>query len=204
LILLSSTYRQASAPRDAALAKDKDAALLWRYPPRRMEAEAIRDNILLVSGALDQRMYGPGFMMFIPNANYSRNWVAKDEFGPAEFRRMIYAIDLRMKHDAVFGAFDCPDGGQIAPQRSRSTTPIQALNLLNSQFIAQQAELTAERVKKDAGENAEAQIARLFELSLGRAPTSADAADALGLVRAHGLAALCRAMFNTNEFLFLP
>jgi hypothetical protein len=204
LILLSSTYQQASTPRGDALAKDKDAALLWRFPPRRLEAEAIRDNTLLVSGALDQRMFGPGFMLFIPNANYSRNWVAKDEFGPAEFRRMIYAIDLRMKHDAVFGAFDCPDGGQIAPQRSRSTTPIQALNLLNSQFIAQQAQLAAQRVKNDAGDHADAQVARLFELALGRAPTVDEARDAAELLNQHGLPALCRAIFNTNEFLFLP
>jgi hypothetical protein len=131
--------------------------------------------------------------------------VAKDEFGPAEFRRMIYAIDLRMKHDAVFGAFDCPDGGQIAPQRSRSTTPIQALNLLNSQFVEQQAKLTAERVKKDVGDrDVAAQVSRLFELALGRAPTNDESADAVGLVNEHGLAALCRAMFNTNEFLFMP
>ena len=205
LMLFSSTYRQASSPREDALAKDKDASLLWRFPPRRMEAEAIRDNTLLVSGALDHRMFGPGFMVFIPNSNYSRNWVAKDEFGPAEYRRMIYAIDLRMKHDAVFGAFDCPDGGQIAPQRSRSTTPIQALNLLNSQFVEQQTQLAAERVKKDAGDgDIAAQVSRLFELALGRAPSSDESADAVALVNEHGLAALCRAIFNTNEFLFMP
>ncbi len=204
LIVLSGTFRQSHKPRKVALAQDKDATLLWRFPPRRMEAEAIRDNILLISGALDRRMYGRGFLLFHPNNNYSRNWVAKDEFGPAEFRRMIYATDLRMELDAVFGAFDCPDGGQIAPQRSRSTTPIQALNLLNSPFIVQQAQLAADRVRRDVGDDVAAQVARLFELALGRTPTADQSAAAQTLVRRHGLASLCRAMFNSNEFLFIP
>jgi len=204
LILLSNTYRQASAPRAAALAKDKESALLWRYPPRRIEAEAIRDNILLVSGALDQRMFGPGFMLFEPNTNYSRNWIAKDEFGPAEFRRMIYAVQLRMKRDAVFGAFDCPDGGQITPRRSSSTTPVQALSLFNSPFILQQSRLLGERVERESGKDAVKQIRRVFELTLGRSPRDDEAAAAADLTRLHGLTAFCRAMLNCNEFLFLP
>jgi len=203
LILMSHTYRQSSAPREAALQKDREAALLWRFPPRRLEAEAIRDNILLVSGALDKSMYGPGFMMFHPNSNYSRNWIAKDNFGPDEFRRMIYALDLRMEHDAVFGAFDCPDGGQVAPRRSRSTTPIQALNLFNSNFIQQQSNLFAERVTRDVGKDAQRQAARVFELALLRQPSDEELADAVRLIKTHGLNSLCRAIYNTNEFLFL-
>ena len=72
----------------------------------------------------------------------------KKEFGPAELRRMIYQIKPRMQLDDTFGAFDCPDGGQIAPKRNRSTTPLQALNLLNSPFMLQQAGFFAERLKK--------------------------------------------------------
>lgn len=203
LILLSETYQQSSAPSANAIEKDRDAALLWRFPPRRLEAEAIRDNILLVSGALDERMYGPGFLMFQPNNNYSRNWIAKDEFGPVEFRRMVYALDLRMAHDAVFGAFDCPDGGLIAPQRTNSTTPIQALNLFNSNFVQQQAKLFAERVKKDAGEDSQKQAVRVFELALLRKPTEAELSDATNLIAGHGLDSLCRAIYSTSEFLFL-
>ncbi|MEX1224711.1 MAG: DUF1553 domain-containing protein, partial [Pirellulales bacterium] len=140
LILLSSTYQQSSEPNVAASKVDAACRLLWRFPPRRLEAEAIRDGILAVSGQLDKRMYGPGFMFYEPNSNYARNWVAKDDFGPAEFRRMIYGMKIRMEQDAVFGAFDCPDGGQVTPKRSRSTTALQALNLLNSPFLLQQAE----------------------------------------------------------------
>jgi hypothetical protein len=204
LILNSNTYQQASTPRHEAIQKDRGATLLWRYPPRRMEAEAIRDNILLVSGALNKEMYGPGFMMFQPNSNYSRNWIAKDEFGPAEFRRMIYALDLRMEHDAVFGAFDCPDGGQVMPKRGRSTTPIQALNLFNSKFIAQQSELLASRVTAEVGGEPNRQVERSFELTVLREPSSEETVDAVALVKEHGLPALCRAMLNTSEFLFIP
>ncbi len=96
-------------------------------------------------------MYGPGFLLFEPNANYARNWIAKDDFSPVDYRRMVYALKLRMEHDAVFGAFDCPDAGQVMPARGRSTTPIQALNLYNSGFLMDQANRFAERVKAAAG-----------------------------------------------------
>ena len=66
-----------------------------------------------------------------------------------------------MQQDGTFGAFDCPDGGQIAPKRTSSTTPLQALNLLNSPFMLEQAEVFAKRIRTEAGEKAEAQVAAL-------------------------------------------
>ena len=204
LILNSATYRQSSAPRAECLTADAGTSLLWRFPPRRVEAEVIRDSILAVSGNLEPDMYGPGFMLFHPNDNYSRNWIAKDEFGPGEFRRMIYALKLRMKDDAVFSAFDCPDAGQIMPARPRSTTPIQALNLLNSPFVAEQAEALAARLRRDVGDDPERQVDRLFRLAFGRGPDVEEAEGARELVAAQGLAALARGVFNANEFLFLP
>jgi hypothetical protein len=77
-------------------------------------------------------MGGPGFSFFEPNDNYVRVYAPKQEFGPETFRRMVYGAVVRQRPDGVFGVFDCPDGGQIAPKRTRSTTPLQALNLLNS------------------------------------------------------------------------
>ncbi|WP_164100868.1 PSD1 and planctomycete cytochrome C domain-containing protein [Candidatus Laterigemmans baculatus] len=203
LILLSATYRQASRPLEEAMARDADSRLLWRFPPRRLEAEAIRDNILLVSGTLDRRMEGPGYWMFHPNSNYARNWVAKDEFGPDAFRRMLYAIKLRMEQDAVFGAFDCPDGGQVAPRRTASTTPIQALNLFNSDFVIDQAERFAERVRRAVGDDPQRQVTLVFAHALGRPPEPAELSEAVTLVGEHGLPALCRAIYNANAFLFL-
>jgi len=108
-----------------------------------------------------------------------------------------------MRTDGTFGAFDCPDAGQVAPRRSRSTTPLQALNLLNSPFMEQQAALFADRVKKDAGGQTEDLVSRAFRLAFGRAPSVEETADAKVLVEMHGLPALTRALLNANEFLFL-
>jgi hypothetical protein len=203
LIVTSATYRQASVMCQNAFAKDAQSRLLWRYPPRRIEAEALRDAILSVSGKLDLTMGGPGFDLFEPNTNYVRVYTPKKEFGPAEFRRMIYQQKPRMQLDDTFGAFDCPDAGQIAPKRNVSTTPLQALNLLNSNFVLQQAKFFAERVEKDAGRDTDAQVKRVFALAFNRAPNEKERTAAAKLVKDHGLAALCRAVLNANEFVFV-
>ena len=203
LILNSRTYRQASLPRKDGLAKDAGTEFLWRFPPRRLEAEAIRDNALLLAGALDRKMYGPGFLLFVPNSNYARNWIAKDEFEPKDMRRMVYTMRIRMEQDAIFGAFDCPDGGQVAPSRSRSTTPIQALNLYNSGFMMELSNRFAKRITKEAGDDHGKQITRAYTWTFGRKPQQEETKEALAYLQEHGLPALCRILFNTNEFLFL-
>eukprot|EP00913_Durusdinium_trenchii_P008936 g8402.t1 len=153
LIVGSNTWRQSSRPRTAAMKVDAGSKLLWRFPPRRLEAEAVRDSILLAAGTLRDRMRGPGFSVFKPNTNYVRVYEPKEQWGPPEWRRMIYATKVRMEHDAVFGALDCPDAGQATAKRPRSTTPLQALNLLNSGFMLQQAELMSADIKRRAGAN---------------------------------------------------
>ena len=203
LILTSATYRQSGAFRAKAAAIDRDARLLWRYPPRRLEAEALRDSYLFVSGKLDLTMGGPGFDLFEPNTNYVKVYQPKKDFGPAEWRRMIYQSKWRMQLDDVFGAFDCPDAGQIAPKRTTSTTALQALNLLNSRFMLQQAKFFAERLEREAGKDAEKQVRYGFRLAFQREPSATEAAASARLVRDHGLPALCRALFNANEFLFV-
>jgi hypothetical protein len=201
LIVTSATYRQSSRATQAGLQRDAADRLLWRYPPRRLEAEAIRDSILAVSGKLDLTMGGPGFDLFKPNGNYVKVYTPKTEFGPETFRRMIYWAKPRMQLDDTFGAFDCPDGGQIAPRRNVSTTPLQALNLLNSPFVLQQAHFFADRLRHEAGDDVKSQVRRAFQLAFGRSPAPDEADAATRLVRQHGLPALCRALFNTNEFL---
>jgi hypothetical protein len=202
-IVTSAAYRQGSASRPDAMAVDAGSTLLWRYPPRRLEAEAIRDAILAVSGKLDSTAGGPGFDVFKPNDNYVRVYDPKDQFGPAEFRRMVYQFKPRLQHDGTFGAFDCPDAGQSTPARASSTTPLQALNLMNGPFVVQQAEFFAERLRKDAGEDPAAQVNRAFGLAFGRTPEEAERAAGVQLVRRHGLPALCRALFNANEFVYV-
>ena len=203
LIVTSATYRQSSATRADAAALDADSRVLWRYPPRRLDAEAIRDSILSVSGKLDLTAGGPPFSTFKPNDNYVRVYDPKDQFGPAEWRRMVYMFKPRSQQDGTFGAFDCPDAGQAAPKRAASTTPLQALNLMNAPFVVQQAEFFAERVRKEAGDEPVCQVDRAFALAFGRPPDAAERAGAMALVRQHGLASLCRALFNANEFVYL-
>jgi hypothetical protein len=203
LIVLSATYRQSSVATERGLAADAQTQWLWRYPPRRLEAEAIRDAMLAVSGALDRRMGGPGFDLFEPNGNYVKVYTPKRMFGPAEWRRMVYQSRPRMQPDDTFGAFDCPDAGQIAPRRNRSTTPLQALNLLNSPFVLQQAELFAERLQREAGDDPTAQVRRGFLLAFGRPPSEDERAAAVRLIGAHGLTVFCRALLNANEFVFV-
>jgi len=202
LIVTSATYRQASGARSDCLAVDAGSRLLWRFPPRRLEAEPIRDQILAVSGKLDLQMGGPGFSFFEPNDNYVRVYAPKQEFGPETFRRMVYGTVVRQRPDGVFGLFDCPDGGQIAPKRTRSTTPMQALNLLNSGFMMQQAGFLAGRLEKEAGKDLKDQARRAFALAFQREPDRAETEASVRLIREQGLPVFCRALFNANEFVY--
>ena len=231
LIVLSATYRQSSRYDAAAAARDSDVRLLWRYPPRRLEAETIRDSILFVAGRLDLKMGGRGFDLFDKRGGLS-GFKPVESFSGEGLRRMIYAHKVRREREAVFGAFDCPDAGQSTARRRESNTPIQALNLFNSKFTLEQAEAMAQRVSKEIiadpaiknafGSLAPAQsiatsttspgerdrvrgnVTRAYLLALGREPTPDELADAATVVREFGLATLCRALFNSNEFLFIP
>ncbi len=203
LIMLSSVYRQASRSSGSGAAVDAGNRLLWRYPPHRLEAEAIRDAILQTSGVLDLRMGGPGYDVFEPNDSYVKVFTPKQSFTAAEWRRMVYQNKPRMREDATFGAFDCPDASQAVPRRNVSTTALQALNLLNGPFVVQQADKLAERLRMEAGEEVDRQIERGFQLAFGRTADEQEFAAARDLVRQHNLAALCRALFNANEFLYV-
>ena len=90
------------------------------------------------------------------------------------------------------------------PRRSSSTTAIQALNLFNSPFVADQANKFAERVKKEHPDSLTKQIDRIFLLALGRAPDATEKEASLEVAHQHGVHTVCRVLFNSNEFLFLP
>ncbi len=205
LILLSATFRQSSRLDPRAHAIDSANRLLWRYPSRRLEAETIRDSMLAVSGRLNLKMGGPGFNLFGSRGGLS-GFPPIESFSGDGLRRMIYAHKVRMERESVFGAFDCPDAGQSAPRRRQSTTPIQALNLFNSRFTLEESDAFAARVVADAGSGADSarRIRRIYELGLGRDPEPAELEEAVQVEREHGLPTVCRALFNSNEFLFLP
>lgn len=199
LICLSATYCQSSSPREDGLAADAASRLLWRYPPRRLEAESIRDTILAVSGQLDLRAGGPGFDLFEPNTNYVKVYNSKRDFTRDDFRRMIYQNKPRMQLEDTFGTFDCPDAGQVTPKRSSSTTALQALSLLNSPFLLQQSQAFADRIGQSGG-SVETQVTRAFEIAYQRTPTPEELEAATQFVEQHGLPMLCRAIYNTHEF----
>ena len=149
-------------------------------------------------------MGGPGYDLWQPNTNYVVVFNPKVELGPDTFRRMVYQFKPRSQPDPTFGAFDCPDGGLVAPRRSSSTTALQALNLLNSRFILDQSKHFADRLAREAGNDPEKQADRAFRLAFGRASTEAERSAAASLIREHGAASFCRALFNANEFLYVP
>ena len=205
-IVLSSTYRQSSFEHpDPEPARQTDAGvtLLWRYPARRVEAEAIRDSMLAVSGELDFAAGGRGFDLFDKRGGLS-GFRPIESFDPAGLRRMIYAHKVRREQDGVFGAFDCPDAGQSTPQRRESMTPIQALNLFNSRFTLERSEALASRVESKVGSDVAAGVDQVYRLALGRDPTPPERSDAVRFVTEHGLATFCRVVLNSNEFLFVP
>jgi len=204
LILRSDTWRQNSRPNAKAMKVDAGTRLWWRFPPRRIEAEGIRDAMLQVSGVLDLRMGGPGFSAFEVEMENVRHFHPKKSYGPEDWRRMIYMTKVRQEKDQVFGAFDCPDASQVVPERSRSTTPLQALNLLNSRFVMQQAGLFAERLRREAGESPAARIERAYALTFGRPPSAVEIAEARQFIESYGLVQFTRALFNANEFVFVP
>ena len=203
LILLSRTFGQSATPRPEGMAVDADARLLWRFPPRRLEAEAIRDCMLAASGAINLRMGGPGFYLQKVEEDNVYRYFPKEDFSTNEFRRMVYLTRIRQEQDSVFGAFDCPSGNQVIPRRSRSNTPLQALNLFNSNFVLQQADLLAGRLRREAGEEPEPQITRSFQLMYGRQPDRFERKASMAMIRDQGLDAFCRALYNTSEFLFV-
>ncbi|MEC7680070.1 MAG: DUF1553 domain-containing protein, partial [Planctomycetota bacterium] len=199
----SKTYQQAAKINPQAQAIDADCRLLWRFPSRRLEAEAIRDSILSVSGELNLEMGGPGFNFFQSRGGLN-GFPPVQNYSEKELRRMIYAHKIRMEPAPIFGAFDCPDAGQPTAKRGRSTTAIQALNLFNSPFIRERGLAFSERIISNTGDNIDHQIEYAFLLALGRKPNAVERNATIDTVLQHGLPTLCRVLFNSNEFLFLP
>ena len=204
LILHSATWKQDNKPRPDAMKVDAASRLLWRFPPRRIEAEGIRDSILMATGVLDlEKRGGPGFSAFEIEAENVRHYHPKESYGPEDWRRMIYMTKVRQEKDVVFGAFDCPDASQVVPKRSRSTTPLQALNLLNSTFLMQQADLLAKRLEEENASRKD-QVERAWQLCFQRPPEPAELEEAIVFIQAEGLVQFCRALLNANELVFIP
>ena len=202
LMVTSRAFRQASHPSATGLETDASNSLLWRFSPRRLEAEVIRDSILAASGLLERRQGGPSYRIHNVKKRYAQ-WEVIDNHGPETWRRMIYQERMRRVDDCMFTAFDFPDCGQVRAKRPVSTTPLQALNLLNSPFVIDQARRIAERALADTDADLPEAIDRCFELLLTRPPAAAERAAADLVADANDLPLLCRAILNSNAFTFL-
>jgi hypothetical protein len=217
LLMTSAAYRQASAVAGAAEARKADPAnrLLWRMPLRRLEAEAIRDSILAVSGRLDDAMGGPPIPLYTrPDGMV----VIADKAAPrARDRRSVYLLSRRAYNLSLLTVFDQPLMAVNCPNRDTSAAPLQSLTMKNDAFIAEHARHFARRV---AGMGAGDQAAHIaFRLALVRTPGPAELAICTRLLaraslayreagRAPGeadhlaLEELCQALLNTSEFLY--
>ena len=202
LLVSSRAFRQASSPRQAALSVDARNRLLWRFAPRRLEAEVIRDAILMASGRLDEQVGGRSYRIHNVKKRYAQ-WEVVDNHGPETWRRMLYQERMRRVDDQLFTAFDFPDCGQVRATRPVSTTPLQALNLLNSPFVIEQSQSIAARAFDDADGHLPEAIDRCFAVLLSRPPTAQERAASAAITNADDLPWLCRAIVNANAFTFL-
>lgn len=198
----SYLFRQSSRSNPLGLKRDAGNRLLWRMPLRRVEGEALRDAVLQASGRLDRKMGGPGYRLFDYRVvNVAIYGPLADE-SPETWRRGIYRQAARGIREELLGSFDCPESSQRTPRRVFTTTPLQALALLNSPFIVTQSRLLAERAARAAGPDQAAAVRQAYRFALGRSPADEELRAALELVDADGLPSLCRALLNSNEFLF--
>jgi hypothetical protein len=203
LIVTSATYRQVSASNPQAINVDAGNRLLWRRSPQRLDAESLRDAMLVVSGELNRQMGGPGYQDFRTFTFNSQFYEPIDPIGFEFNRRTIYRTWVRSGRNEFLDVFDCPDPSTAAPRRAVTTTPLQALALLNNSFTFRMAGCLAARIQREVEGNLDSQIRHLYRLAFNRVPDADEANAAKQHVAAHGLAALCRVVFNSNEFLYV-
>jgi hypothetical protein len=212
LILQSATFRQSSAPRERALARDPDNRLLWRYPVHRLDAEAVRDAMLAISGRLGSKTNGP----FVPTPRNAAGEVIVDEKKSDAFARSVFLQQRRTQVPTFLGVFDAPSIVFNCTRRATTTMPLQSLSLLNSEFALKRGEDLAKRLEGECGCDDLARIRRGFVLTSGREPDSTERNVATRFLADQRLAYsgktdaeqrawadFCQALFGLNAFLYL-
>ena len=205
LLVTSATYRQASAENEACARIDANNAYCWRMNRRRLEAEAIRDSVLWVSGKLDARMFGPSFQDFLiekPEHSPHYQYHLYDPDDARTHRRSIYRFIVRSQPQPFMATLDCADPSMQVDKRNETLSPLQALALLNNGFMIAMAKHFAERVDR-AGDDTSDKVNCAFRLATGRLPTAAEQKELVAFTEQHGLANTCRAILNLNEFVFV-
>lgn len=217
LIMTSNAYRMGSGGDADNRAADPENDLFWRFNPRRLTAEEIRDTLLAVSGQLNRKMYGPGIYVTIPPeilAGQSRPGHGWGDSPPAERnRRSVYIHVKRSLLTPILESFDLAETDRTTPVRFTSVQPTQALGMLNGRFVRGQAQHLATRVRQEAPDNLEQQLQRALALATSRVPTPGEIQRGIELITAlqtaHGLAPesaleyFCLLALNLNETVYL-
>jgi hypothetical protein len=202
LMVSSRAYRRASDYREAP-ASDPENRLLWRMPRRKLEAEAIRDGMLAVSGLLDRSSGGPAFQDFVilhPEHSPHYEYQLADLANPALHRRSIYRFLVRSKPQPWMATMDCADPSLLVEKRTQTITPLQSLAQLNNQLTLVAAAALARRLPQDSPQQA---MSTAFRLALQRDATPEELAAMTAYAAEHGLPHACRAILNLNEFCFV-
>ena len=217
LLMMSATYQQSSAGNPEGLAKDPANNLFWRHDLRRLSAEELRDSIYAVDGRLNLKQFGPSIYPEIQAEVLQGQSIPGNGWpvSPPEeqARRSVYVHVKRSLILPMLANFDFPETDTSCEARFTTTQPGQSFVLLNSKFIGDQAAAFAERLKKEAGDDLDAQVKLAYRLTTCREATAKDLERARGLVASyetkHGqnrdqaLTKFCLFMFNLNEFLYL-
>ncbi|MBM3762502.1 MAG: DUF1549 domain-containing protein [Acidobacteria bacterium] len=199
-ILLSDAYRQSGRFDPQASEKDPENRLYWRFPAKRLEGEAVRDTMLQITGMLNPEMYGPSFKAFDVTVSNSHFYNLKDSDEAAFRRRSLYRMNVLSARLPLLESLDCPDPSMRAPSRGVTTTPLQALGLMNNLFVLRYAGHLAKRATDD---NPGDPVRRIWQLALGRDPSPAEWQDAQSLRKAQDLTSVAWAVFNSNEFVYV-
>lgn len=217
LILTSQAYRMSSRGTPGGLAADPTNNLFWRFDMRRLSAEEVRDSILALTGSLNLKKFGPGVYVDIPKEVLAGQSMPGKGWGkspPAEQdRRSVYIHVKRSLLTPILEGFDAPDTDRSSPVRFATTNPGQALGLLNSEFINQQAARLAERLRREAGTDSGDQVRLALQLATLRPVAAEEVRRGVALIK--GLAEddglgpetalkyFCLVVLNLNEFIYL-
>jgi hypothetical protein len=206
LMMTSEAYQMSSDYNDAASAKnDPEDTYLWKYRIQRLEGEIVRDNIMSVAGSIDLKMGGPAIFPHVEEeslkALFRGIWRNHDD-GPEVWRRSIYIYQKRALVFPMLQTFDMPDQSQAFGARYTSTVPTQALTLMNDDFVIRQAQLFADRLKKEAGDDVARQVDLAYRLALTRPPTAKELSIATDMIGSGSLVDFANVVLNLSEFLY--
>jgi hypothetical protein len=212
LMLLSSTYQMSSQGDEAAGKIDPQNKLLPHMPVRRLEAEAIRDSLLAISGRLDKKLHGPSILPYLTPFMTGRGRPAQSGPLDGDGRRTIYLSVRRNFLSPMLLSFDYPIPATTIGRRSVSNVPAQALTMLNNPFVLQQAQLWAKRTLAEPNLTPSQRINNLYMTAFARPPQPDELASALQFLSEQqkqysdpikAWTDLCHVLINVKEFIFV-